>query len=446
MIRAISPLDGRYSDKLRELGNYFSEFALIKYRLKVEMAYLKRLIQTEVIPAKANNAQFNLLNEIVLEFNEEKATQVKEIEKKTNHDVKALEYFIKEQLNKIGLNQICEFVHFALTSQDINNTATPMILKDFTSQILLPRLKSLNATIRDNGNQWIGQAMLSRTHGQAATPTTMGKEWLVFAERLENQIMQLERFKFSGKFGGATGNFNAHCAAYPNINWPEWADSFLLEDLELYRQKYTTQIAHYDEISEWFHMLIRIQTLLLDFCRDIWAYISLDYFKQKIKAGEIGSSTMPHKVNPIDFENAEGNLGLATAIGSHLAEKLPVSRLQRDLSDSTVLRNVGVPCGHLYLALLSIEKGISKLILNEDKLWSDLDHHWIILAEPIQTILRRENYPQPYEALKELTRVNSSITKEILHDFIHQLQISDQVKAELLALSPHNYLGTLGKT
>ncbi|MBK9107845.1 MAG: adenylosuccinate lyase [Saprospiraceae bacterium] len=445
MIHAISPLDGRYADKLKPLSAYFSEYALIRYRLKIELAYFIRLMQTQIISEKLGHEKFDSLNNLVAEFNEQEALMVKDIERVTNHDVKALEYYLKDKFSELGLGHLTEFIHFALTSQDINNTASPLMLKEFTNDILLPKLLSISDLFQQNGIKWLKIPMLARTHGQAASPTTMGKEWLVFAERLDKQIEGLKNYNFSGKFGGATGNFNAHFAAYPDVNWPKWADDFLQEDLGLSRQQYTTQIAHYDEVAEWCHILIRIQTILLDFCRDIWTYISMDYFKQKIKEGEVGSSTMPHKVNPIDFENAEGNLGLATALGSHLAEKLPVSRLQRDLTDSTVIRNIGVPSGHLYLALQSIEKGISKLILNEEKLSADLEQHWSVLAEPIQTILRRENYPKPYEALKELTRVHGNITKETIQQFIQQLNISEDVKKELLALSPSNYIGMLAQ-
>lgn len=443
MIHAISPLDGRYADKLKPLANYFSEYALIQYRLKVELSYFIRLLQTQIISEKLSPEKIDSLKNLASLFNEQEALVVKDIESVTNHDVKALEYYLKNKFSDLGLEHLTEFIHFALTSQDINNTAIPLLLKEFTNNILLPKLIAVANHFKENGAKWIQIPMLARTHGQAASPTTMGKEWLVFYERLDKQIEHLKNYNFSGKFGGATGNFNAHFAAYPEVHWPQWADAFLMEDLGLVRQQYTTQIAHYDEIAEWCHILIRIQTILLDFCKDIWSYISIDYFKQKIKEGEVGSSTMPHKVNPIDFENAEGNLGLATAVASHLAEKLPVSRLQRDLTDSTVLRNIGVPSSHLYLALLSIEKGISKLILNEDKLAADLDQNWSVLAEPIQTILRRENYPKPYEALKELTRVHGNITKETIQQFIIQLNISEAVKAELLDLSPSNYIGML---
>lgn len=445
MIHAISPLDGRYANKLKSLSRYFSEYALIHYRLKVEVDYFIRLFQTRIIPAELNPDAYHLLKKIVIEFSDDDARRIKEIESTTNHDVKALEYFLKEKISNTTLDPYKEFIHFALTSQDINNTATPLMLKDFTQQLLLPKLHDILKQLSKNGQTWIQIPMLAKTHGQPASPTTMGKEWLVFAERLGKQIDLLKNFEFCGKFGGATGNFNAHYAAYPQTDWPKWADTFLKQDLGLTRQYYTTQIAHYDEIAEWCHILIRIQTILLDFCRDIWSYISMEYFRQQIKEGEIGSSAMPHKVNPIDFENAEGNLGLATALASHLAEKLPVSRLQRDLTDSTVLRNLGVPAAHLYLALLAIENGLSKLLLNEEKLTSELDQNWIILAEPIQTILRREHFPKPYEALKELTRVHGVIQKETLHQFIRQLQISEKVKEELLALTPSGYIGMLNQ-
>ncbi len=443
MLHAISPLDGRYAEKIQSLSPYFSEFGLIQYRLKVEILYFLRLCETQVIPVKLDKDISNELHNLWKNFDDHSAMKIKSIERTTNHDVKAVEYFLKEQFNKFQLEDHSEFIHFGLTSQDINNTAIPMLMKDFTHKVLLPKLGQIQSTLADLATQWMGHAMLARTHGQPATPTTMGKEIMVFVNRLERQISLLNALEYSGKFGGATGNFNAHYAAFPKVNWQTWADEFLNQDLDINRQPFTTQIAHYDEIAEWCHILIRIQSILIDLCRDFWTYISMDYFKQKIKPGEIGSSTMPHKVNPIDFENAEGNLGISTAIASHLAEKLPISRLQRDLTDSTVLRNLGVPAGHLMISLLSIEKGLSKLLLNESKLRDDLENNWAVLAEPIQTILRREGYKNPYELLKELTRVNQQINQEHVQKFILSLDIPEGVKNELLALRPDNYLGYL---
>lgn len=443
MLKAISPLDGRYQEKLELLQDYFSEFALHKYRLHVEIEYFIYLINTLPNTKKLNDAQITSLRKIHYEFNLDSARKIKEIEKTTNHDVKAVEYYLKNQLEELNLHSLKEFVHFALTSQDINNTATPLMLRDFTLQNLLPRLSAVLDKINDLGVQWKQIPMLARTHGQAASPTTLGKEFLVFSERLNHQFVSFQNMSYSAKFGGATGNFNAHHAAYPQIDWPEWANEFLQHAFHLKRQHYTTQIAHYDEIAEWCHQLIRINTILLDFCRDVWTYVSMDYFQQKTKAGEVGSSAMPHKVNPIDFENAEGNLGISTALASHLAEKLPISRLQRDLTDSTVLRNLGVPIGHSYLALLSIQSGLSKLVLNESRIKQDLDDQWIILSEAIQTILRREGFENPYEILKDLTRGKTKITQSDLHQFIDQLKISDAIKTELKTLRPENYIGVV---
>ncbi len=443
MLTAISPLDGRYQSKLTKLQPYFSEFALIKYRTLVEVEYFIRLHESLPNLPALTPLQKDQLRIICSDFSIADAEKIKDIERITNHDVKAVEYFLKSKVIEMGMEGSKEFVHFALTSQDINNTAIPMLIRDFSKDVLIPILEELLRSINEMGIQWKHIPMLSRTHGQAATPTTIGKEFLVFSDRLNKQIRSLIQFEYSGKFGGATGNFNAHVAAYPNIDWTQWADDFLLQMLHLKRQQYTTQIAHYDEIAEWCHILIRINSILLDFCRDIWTYISMEYFRQKTKTGEVGSSAMPHKVNPIDFENAEGNLGLSTAVASHLAEKLPVSRLQRDLTDSTVLRNIGVPSAHLYLAIQSIQKGLEKILLNEEKLLSDLDANWIILAEAIQTILRREGYPEPYEALKELTRGKSNIQKSELWEFIDRLAIPENVKAELKKLNPKEYIGIL---
>ncbi len=443
MLKAISPLDGRYQEKLEILQDYFSEYALIKYRLHVEIEYFIYLIDTLPNTEKLSDAHKASLRKIHSEFDLDAARKIKEIEKTTNHDVKAVEYYLKNQIEDSNLKSLKEFVHFALTSQDINNTATPLLLRDFTLQNLLPKLSTVLDKINELGVQWKSIAMLARTHGQAATPTTLGKEFLVFSERLNNQLISFQNISYSAKFGGATGNFNAHHAAYPQIDWPEWANEFLQLTFHLKRQQYTTQIAHYDEIAEYCHQLIRINTILLDFCRDVWTYVSMDYFQQKTKAGEIGSSAMPHKVNPIDFENAEGNLGVSTALASHLAEKLPISRLQRDLTDSTVLRNLGVPIGHSYLALLSIQSGLYKLVLNETKIAQDLDDQWIVLSEAIQTILRREGFENPYEILKDLTRGKTKITQADLHQFIDQLKVSDAIKAELKALRPETYIGVV---
>ncbi len=443
MLTAISPIDGRYQSKLAKLQGYFSEYALIKYRIHVEVEYYIRLLNTLPDVHKLTESQKDLLRKIITQFRETDAEEVKEIEKTTNHDVKAVEYFLKSKVIELGLEDSKEFVHFALTSQDINNTAIPMLLRDFTNDVLLPALQELLRVIHELGIQWKRISMVARTHGQAASPTTIGKEFLVFSERLNRQINALIHFEYSGKFGGATGNFNAHVAAFPQINWAQWSDDFLEQELALKRQQYTTQIAHYDEIAEWCHILIRINTILIDFSRDLWTYISMDYFRQKTKTGEVGSSAMPHKVNPIDFENAEGNLGVSTALASHLAEKLPVSRLQRDLTDSTVLRNIGVPPAHLFIAIQSLQNGLSKILLNEEKMHNDLEANWIILAEAIQTILRRERYPEPYEALKDLTRGKSNIRKDELWAFIDQLHIHESVKAELKNLSPESYIGIL---
>jgi len=443
MLHAISPLDGRYEKALQPLQRYFSEFALIRYRLSIELAYLSELIRTGVIAHEKPGEIADVFKRIADRYDGAVAQEIKSIEAKTNHDVKALEYYLRDCLMKEGIGELAEFVHFALTSQDINNTAVPMLLRDFTEQELVPGLENLQNKLESDAKTWWHVAMLARTHGQPASPTTMGKELKVFAERLSLQIAELKRLHFSGKFGGATGNFNAHCAAYPSVDWPAWADAFLSNQLGLKRQQHTTQIAHYDEIAGWCHLLVRVSTILLDLCRDLWTYISMEYFAQRTLPGEVGSSTMPHKVNPIDFENAEGNLGMCIAVAEHLARKLPVSRLQRDLSDSTALRNIGVPAAHLHLAIKSIEKGLGKLLLNQQVIEGELRDQWILLAEPIQTILRREGYPDPYELLKRLTRGKAALDQESLHAFIRELDVSDQVKQELLALRPDNYLGVL---
>jgi adenylosuccinate lyase len=443
MLTNISPIDGRYTDKTKAFAPYFSEFALIKYRVLVEIAYFRALCEVAKLPqlATVTAAQLTDLQQVVVLFSESDAAAIKAIERTTNHDVKAVEYFLKDAFDRCGLAAHKEFVHFGLTSQDINNTAIPLSIKTAMTDVYLPHLQQVVANLAACANVWAAVPMLARTHGQAASPTRLGKEIQVFVERLQVQIAALENVPFSAKFGGATGNFNAHQVAYPHHNWVAFANTFVSDYLGLARSQTTTQIEHYDNLAALCHNIGRINTILIDFCRDIWQYIAMDYFKQKTVAGEVGSSAMPHKVNPIDFENAEGNLGMANAIFAHLAAKLPISRLQRDLTDSTVLRNIGVPFAHTLIALLSIEKGISKLVLNTDKLHSDLEANWIVVAEAIQTVLRREAYPQPYEALKALTRGKAKITQRDMHDFIDNLAISNILKIELKAITPHNYVG-----
>ncbi len=438
-LTAISPVDGRYNKATSHLAAYFSEYALIKYRLKVEVEYFIALSEKKFFKADAKLK--NAMRLIVDNFNEADAEQIKKTESITNHDVKAVEYFLKEKLELLGSRDVKEWVHFGLTSQDINNTAVPMLWKDAVETEYLPSLINLQHSLYDLAQQWKNIPMLARTHGQAASPVMLGKELMVFVERLENQIQLFSYIPFSGKFGGATGNFNAHFVAYPKHNWVKFADEFLEEKLGLQRQQYTTQIEHYDTLAAHFDAIKRINNIFIDLCRDIWSYISVDYFKQQTKKGEIGSSAMPHKVNPIDFENAEGNLGIANAILEHLSAKLPLSRLQRDLTDSTVLRNIGVPMAHIAISFRSVEKGLGKLILNETKLKADLENNWAVVAEAIQTVLRRENYPQPYEALKELTRGKNAIDKNSMHSFISSLKISTALKKELKAITPHNYTG-----
>ena len=438
-LTSISPIDGRYRNQLQHLDEYFSEFALIKYRVKVEVDYFLFLSQKRFF--KASPKVKNQLLNVAKEFSVADAEKIKATEKITNHDVKAVEYFLKEKLQSFGGEDLQEWIHFGLTSQDINNTAIPMMWKDAVEHEYLPAVINLQRTLEDLANDWKDIPMLARTHGQPASPTMLGKEMMVFVERIENQVQQFSYIPFTGKFGGATGNFNAHHVAFPKTNWIDFANQFLEERLGLQRQQYTTQIEHYDLLAAHFDAIKRINTILIDLCRDVWTYISMDYFKQKTKAGEIGSSAMPHKVNPIDFENAEGNLGIANALLEHLSGKLPVSRLQRDLTDSTVIRNIGVPVAHTLLSILSLEKGISKLILNKEKLHADLDNNWAVVAEAIQTILRRENYPKPYEALKELTRGKTSIDRNAIHSFIDSLKISAALKKELKAISPFNYTG-----
>ena len=435
---SISPIDGRYENATKDLKDYFSEYALMKYRLKVEVAYFIFLAEKKFF--KLESKQKEALLELTHNFSIEDALEIKEIEKITNHDVKAVEYFLKKKTDLLGLGIKKEWVHFGLTSQDINNTAVPMLWKDAVELEYLPAILNLQQHLFKLAQQWMNIPMLARTHGQAATPTRLGKEIMVFVERIENQIQLFSYIPFSGKFGGATGNFNAHHVAYPKYNWIKFADEFLEEKLGLQRQQYTTQIEHYDILASHFDNIKRINNILIDYSRDIWSYVSMDYFKQKTKKGEVGSSAMPHKVNPIDFENAEGNLGMANTIFEHLSAKLPLSRLQRDLTDSTVLRNIGVPMAHTIIAIKSMEKGLGKLILNESKLKSDLEANWAVVAEAIQTLLRRENYPAPYEALKELTR-GAMIDKKAIHQFITKLKVSKAIKDELKKITPHNYTG-----
>lgn len=440
-LMAISPIDGRYNQATAELQGYFSEFALIKYRVWVEVEYLIALSEIPLPQLKSFKPQHaDQLREWVENFSEQDAIEIKQTEKVTNHDVKAVEYSVKAKLDAMGLSDIKEFVHFGLTSQDINNTAIPATLRDALDEVYLPKMEMLIDALLTDAKKWKDIALLARTHGQAASPTRLGKEICVFIERLEAQLDQLEEIPASAKFGGATGNFNAHYVAFPEIDWVEFANDFLEDKLELHRSQYTTQIEHYDNLASTFDALKRINVILIDLCRDMWTYVSMDYFKQKTKEGEVGSSAMPHKVNPIDFENAEGNLGLANAMFEHLSAKLPISRLQRDLTDSTVLRNIGVPMGHTILALQSLMKGWGKLLLNEAQLKADLDKNWAVVAEAIQTILRRENYPQPYETLKKLTRGNE-ITQSSIQQFIDELEVSDKVKAEMRAITPYTYTG-----
>lgn len=438
-LTAISPIDGRYRKQSEHLGKYFSEFALIKQRVVVEVEYFFFLAEKKffVLPSKAKN----YLQRLVDNFSLSDAQKIKKIEAITNHDVKAVEYFLKDELEKAGAGNIKEWIHFGLTSQDINNTAIPMLWKASVEQEYLPLITELKNNLERLAKDWKNVAMLSHTHGQPASPTTLGKEIMVFAERIQNQLEQFEHIPFTAKFGGATGNFNAHVAAYPKTYWIKFANEFVENKLGLKRQQFTTQIEHYDMLAAHFDNIKRINTILIDLCRDIWQYISMKYFKQKINKNEVGSSAMPHKVNPIDFENAEGNLGLANALLEHFSAKLPISRLQRDLTDSTVIRNIGVPVAHTILSIRSIQKGISKLILNEQKIKEDLDNNWAVVAEAIQTILRRENYPQPYEALKALTRNNSVLNKDSIHTFIDSLKVSSAIKKELKKITPHNYIG-----
>ncbi|MBR4506590.1 MAG: adenylosuccinate lyase [Bacteroidales bacterium] len=443
-LNAVSPIDGRYRSKCEPLAKYFSEGALIKYRVRVEVEYFIALAdrlksvrpQLAAVAAKAE-----ALRDIYRNFTDADAQAIKDIEKVTNHDVKAVEYFLKGKFDEMGLAELKEFIHFGLTSQDINNTSVPLSMKDCAVEVLLPAYRKILAMLDERANEWKDIPMLAHTHGQPASPTTLGKEWGVFAYRLRRQIEELERIPFTAKFGGATGNFNAHLAAFPEIDWRAFGNDFVANHLGLERQQLTTQIENYDMMAAWFDACKRINVILVDLCRDVWTYVSMEYFKQKIKAGEVGSSAMPHKVNPIDFENAEGNLGLANAIFEHLSHKLPISRMQRDLTDSTVSRNIGVPIAHTMISLASLEKGLGKLLLNEAALERDLENNWAVVAEAIQTILRSVGYPNPYEALKQLTRTNEKVTAATIAAFVDTLDVAPDVKERLKKITPHNYIG-----
>jgi adenylosuccinate lyase len=438
-LTAISAIDGRYRHQVQHLDEYFSEYALIKYRVLIEIEYLFFLSEKKYVRLSQNAIKH--LTAIKEEFEISYAEEIKKTEQVTNHDVKAVEYFVKSQLEKAGAETAKEWVHFGLTSQDINNTAIPLLWKHAMEFEYLPFVLNLNTQLKILAKEWQNVSLLARTHGQPASPTLLGKEIMVFVERIENQVEQLIKIPFSAKFGGATGNFNAHYIAYPKKDWMKLADEFVEQVLGLQRSRFTTQIEHYDNLAAQFDAMKRINTILIDFCRDVWTYVSMDYFKQKVKKGEVGSSTMPHKVNPIDFENAEGNLGLANAVFEHLSAKLPVSRLQRDLTDSTVLRSIGLPFAHTLLSFKSIEKGLNKLVLNDGKIYNDLENNWAVVTEAIQTILRREQYPNPYEALKELTRGKNGINKKKLHQFIDKLEVTATIKKELKKITPHNYTG-----
>ena len=443
-LNAISPIDGRYRSKCESLAKYFSEGALIKYRVRVEIEYFIALSrelgndrpQLATIAAKAEQ-----LRDIYRNFSDDDAMSIKEIEKTTNHDVKAVEYFIKKKFDEMGLSELKEFIHFGLTSQDINNTSVPLSMKECHDEVLLPAYRRIHDLLQQKAEEWKDIPMLAHTHGQPASPTTLGKEWGVYAYRLGRQLDELERIPFTAKFGGATGNFNAHLAAFPDIDWRQFGNRFVKESLGLERQQLTTQIENYDMMAAWFDACKRINVILIDLCRDVWTYVSMEYFKQRIKAGEVGSSAMPHKVNPIDFENAEGNLGLANAIFEHLSHKLPISRMQRDLTDSTVSRNIGVPIAHTMISIASLEKGLGKLLLNEQALYRDLENNWAVVAEAIQTILRSVGYPNPYEALKQLTRTNEKVTADTISAFVDTLDVTPEIKARLKSITPHNYIG-----
>ncbi|HOJ65387.1 MAG TPA: adenylosuccinate lyase [Paludibacteraceae bacterium] len=441
-LTAISPVDGRYRSKTEKYAEYFSEFALIRFRVMVEVEYFISLCE---IPLKELQSVpkdcFDKLRAVYIHFQESDAEKIKEIEQTTNHDVKAVEYFLKQQFDLLGLSDYKEFIHFGLTSQDINNTAVPVSIKKALEDVYYPEMENLLKKMRELADEWKDIPMLARTHGQPASPTRLGKEIMVFVYRLDKQLSLLRAVPISGKFGGATGNFNAHSVAYPSIEWKNFADKFLAEKLGIQREEWTTQISNYDHLAALLDSLKRIDTILIDFCRDVWTYVSMEYFKQKIKPGEVGSSAMPHKVNPIDFENAEGNLGMANAVLDFLSAKLPISRLQRDLTDSTVIRNIGLPFSYILIATQSLMKGMNKLVLNESAIRRDLENNWAVVAEAIQTILRREGYPAPYETLKALTRTNEVITEQTIHDFIDSLQVSEEVKNELRKISPFSYTG-----
>jgi adenylosuccinate lyase len=443
LLTAISPIDGRYRGKTERFADYFSEYALIRYRVRVEIEYFISLCELPLPQLKGfDHSLFETLRNIYKNFTQDDAQRIKDIEKITNHDVKAVEYFLKEEFDKIGgLDDFKEFIHFGLTSQDINNTSVPLSIKEALNDVYYPQVEELIAQLQVYSDEWNDISMLAKTHGQPASPTRLGKEVMVFVYRLQRQLDSLKACPISAKFGGATGNFNAHHVAYPGYDWREFGNKFVNDKLGLEREQYTTQISNYDDLGAIFDAIRRINTIIIDLDRDFWMYVSMEYFKQKIKEGEVGSSAMPHKVNPIDFENSEGNLGIANSLLQFLAAKLPVSRLQRDLTDSTVLRNIGVPLGHGVIAIQSTLKGLRKLLLNENKINEDLDNCWAVVAEAIQTILRREAYPHPYEALKALTRTNQKMTEETIHDFIKQLNVSDTVKAELMAITPHTYTG-----
>lgn len=443
-LNAVSPIDGRYRSKCEPLAKYFSEGALIKYRVRVEVEYFIALSERlkTLRPQLASVAsKAEALRDIYRTFTDEDAQAIKDIEKVTNHDVKAVEYFLKGKFDEMGLAELKEFIHFGLTSQDINNTSVPLSMKECHDEVLLPAYRRLQAMLDERAEEWKDIPMLAHTHGQPASPTTLGKEWGVFAYRLRRQIEELERIPFTAKFGGATGNFNAHLAAFPEVDWRAFGNDFVKNHLGLERQQLTTQIENYDMMAAWFDACKRINVILIDLCRDVWTYVSMEYFKQKIKAGEVGSSAMPHKVNPIDFENAEGNLGLANAIFEHLSHKLPISRMQRDLTDSTVSRNIGVPIAHTMISIASLEKGLGKLLLNEQALERDLENNWAVVAEAIQTILRSVGYPNPYEALKQLTRTNEKVTASTIETFVETLDVAPDVKERLKKLTPHNYIG-----
>lgn len=444
-MNAISPIDGRYRNKVESLADFFSEGALIRYRVRVEVEYFIALGQLEQLPLRklfTDRPQLTeQLRDIYRHFGEKDALEVKEIEKTTNHDVKAVEYYLKRRFDELELEAYKEFVHFGLTSQDVNNTAVPLSIKECHEKVLLPQYTAVLEELERRAEEWRNVPMLAHTHGQPASPTSLGKELMVFAYRMKRQMAYFAQIPFGAKFGGATGNFNAHRAAYPEVDWIEFANRFVADHLGLERQQYTTQIENYDNMAAYFDTCKRVNVVLTDLCRDVWSYVSMEYFKQKIKAGEVGSSAMPHKVNPIDFENAEGNLGLANAIFEHLSHKLPISRLQRDLTDSTVSRNIGVPIAHTLIALASLQKGMGKLLLNEQALYADLEENWAVVAEAIQTILRSVGYPNPYEALKQLTRTNQKVTAQTIADFVETLDVAPDVKERIRQITPHNYLG-----